>query len=98
MTFVIWKKIRTCGCICKSTAKQNVIDRSAYTMVCGEELGENAVKQLDLARCADEHIVNHATRVHFVLDTFEQERMLTDLAQLHKFVGQAPHSCRFAEN
>jgi hypothetical protein len=60
-----------------------------------EEFGKNAVQQFDLSRCPDELVVDISTGADLILDTLEQERMLTDLAQLHKLVAQTLDASRF---
>ena len=65
-------------------------------MASGEELGEDAREQLDLARASDELVVDHGARVDLVLDALEQEWMLADLPELHELVAQTLDTTRFA--
>lgn len=50
-----------------------------YPVALVKELGEDTVEELDLARGADDLVVDDATGVDLILDAVEQERMLTDL-------------------
>ena len=65
-------------------------------MISSEELGEDTGQELDLARASDELVVDHRARVDIVLNALEQERVLADLAQLHKLVAETLDTTRFA--
>jgi hypothetical protein len=62
---------------------------------CGKEFGEDARQKLDLTRRPDELIINHTARVDPVFDAFEQERVLTDLPELHKLIAKTLDPARF---
>jgi hypothetical protein len=64
-------------------------------MVGGEELGKNAVEQLDLSGRTNEGIVDITTRIEIVLDALEQEGMLANLAELHELVTETLDATRF---
>jgi hypothetical protein len=53
-----------------------------------KELGQNTSKEFYLASATNKLVVDHATGVHLVLHTLEEERVLADLSQLHKLVGE----------
>ena len=94
MTFVIWKKIKTCD-VRVSNSRQTRGANWTYSVIGSEELGQDTGEQLDLARAADELVVDHRARVDLVLDALEQERVLADLAQLHKLVAETLDTTRF---
>ena len=63
-----------------------------YSVASSEQLGQNADKQLELARRPPDGIVDHATRSDPVFNTLEQEGVLTNLPQLHKLIAETPHT------
>lgn len=69
-----------------------------YPVVGSKEFGKNAAQKFDLAGCPDEFVVNETTRADLVLDTLEQEGMLTDLTKLHELVAQTFDTTRFPAN
>jgi hypothetical protein len=64
-------------------------------MVGSEELGKNAVEQLDLSGRTNERIVHITTRIEIVLDALEQEWMLANLTELHELVTETLDATRF---
>ncbi len=63
-----------------------------------KELAKNPRKQLNFTRGTNELVVDETGRVDLVLDTLEQEWVLTDLAKLHELVAQAFDTARFPLN
>ena len=70
--------------------------RQTYSVTGGEELRQNAVEELDLARAPDEFVVDHGARVDLVFHALEQERVLADLPELHELVAETLDTTRFA--
>ena len=64
----------------------------SYSVASSKQLGQNANKQLELARRPPDGIVDHATRSDPVFNTLEQEGVLTYLSQLHKLVAETLHT------
>ena len=63
-----------------------------------KELGKNSRKQLNFTGGTNELVVNETGRVHLVLDTVEQERVLADLAKLHELIAEAFDTACFPIN
>jgi hypothetical protein len=71
------------------------LEEDEYAMAGGKELGQDPVEELDLARCANEFIIDEAGGVDLVFDALEEEGMLADLTELHKLVAETLDTCRF---
>jgi hypothetical protein len=63
-----------------------------------KEFGKNPRKQLNFTGGTNKLVVDKTGRVDLVLDTLEQEGVLTDLAKLHELVAQAFDTSRFPIN
>ena len=96
MTFVIWKKMRTCTKSTSFHCESGVV--ATHSVACSEELGKNACQKLDLTRRSNKFIVYHTARVNLILDALEQEWMLADLPKLHQLVTQALDTSTFPNN
>ena len=59
-------------------------------------LGQDPVKELNLARYADEIIVDGAGGVDLVFNTLKEEGVLADLTELHELVAETLDTSRFA--
>ena len=62
------------------------------TMTGGAELGQDAVEQLEFARCTPEQIVVLFARIHLIFHLLEDERMVAQFAQLHEHIAQTPNT------
>ncbi len=71
---------------------------ATYSVTCSKEFRKNAAQKFDLAGCPNEFVINKTAGADLVLDTFKQERMLTDLAKLHELIAEAFHTTRFPAN
>jgi hypothetical protein len=65
-------------------------------VVRSEKFGEDARQQLEFSRGPDELVVDESTGVDFVFNLLEQERVLADLAKLHKLVRETRERIPFA--
>ena len=88
--------MRTCDKI--MSISSNSIGIATYPVVGGKELGKNTAQKFNLAGCPNEFVINETTRADLVLNTLEQERMLTDLAKLHELITQTFDAARFPAN
>ena len=66
-----------------------------HSVIGGEEFWKDTRQQLDFTRCTDKRVVNVATGIDVIFDALEQERVLTDLPQLHQLVAQTLDTTRF---
>jgi hypothetical protein len=66
-------------------------------MVCGEEFGKNAMKQLKFTRRSYEPVIDQTAGIDIVFDTFKQERMLANFTELHQFISKACECITFAD-
>ena len=61
-------------------------------MTAAFEFRKDTVKKFEFSARSPQEIVADAVRIHGVLDFFEDERMITDLLQLHHSIVQPTES------